>query len=173
MNDMRKYISKVLLFLPVLWVLASCDITVVPPHVEVAPDEDSMRDNTMATDYEFTYVLREFMQYSPKNPSGTNLIPFYDFFGGFALKLYVVGGKISFLEITNGEIPCDQFGFPLPQGKVACSFDEVSVPHALKLSTGETVAVFQDGEFVYPFVLDCEELSYKMTFSVLESTRKK
>lgn len=170
---MRNYIVKVLLLLPVLWVFSSCDISVIPPHVEVAPDQESLTDNSMATDYEFTYVLREFMQYSPKNPSGTNLIPFYDFFGGFALKLYVVDGKISFLEITNGDIPCDQYGFDLPSGKVACYFDDVAVPNALKLQSGETIAVYQGGEFIYPFVLDCQDLSYKMTFSVLESTRKK
>ncbi|MBQ3723312.1 MAG: hypothetical protein II851_06340 [Bacteroidales bacterium] len=170
---MRKSIISLLVLLPFLFVTNSCDITALRVGQEVAPSEESFRSNGIDTDYEFTYGLREFMQYSPKNPSGTNLIPYYDFFGGFALKLYVVGGKISFLEITNGEIPCDQYGFTLPSGKVACVYDEVAVPHALKLSTGETIAVFQSGEFVFPFILDCEELSYKMTFSTIETNREK
>lgn len=162
---MRKTISKLLVLASALFALSAC--------VEVAPTEKSMIDKNMDSDYEFTYVLREFMQYSPTNPAGTNLIPYYDFFGDFTLKLYVVDGKISFLEIDNGSIPCDQYGFTLPSGKVACEYDSVAVPHALKLASGETIAVFQSGEFVFPFVLDCEELSYKMTFSVLESTREK
>ena len=165
MTDMMKKIAKLLALVPLLFVMSAC--------VEVYPSKESLVDNSIDSDYEFTYVLHEFMQYSPKNPSGTNLIPYYDFFGGFALKLYVVGGKISFLEITNGDIPCDQYGFELPSGKVACTFDETAVPHALKLSGGETVAVYQDGEFVFPFVLDCQDLSYKMTFSTLETTRRK
>lgn len=170
---MRKQIILLLALLPFLFATVSCDITALRGGTEVAPSEESLRDKGVDPDYEFTYGLREFMQYSPKNPSGTNLIPYYDFFGGFALKLYVVGGKISFLEITNGEIPCDQYGFELPSGKVACFYDEVAVPHALKLQNGGTIAVFQDGEFVFPFVLDCEELSYKMTFSTIESNREK
>ena len=171
MNVMRKNLFIILVLVSAALALAACDITM--PYQVVSPSESSLTDNGMDTDYEFTYGLREFMQYSPKNPAGTNLIPYFDFFGGFALKIYVVGGKISFLEITNGDIPCDQFGFELPSGKVACQFDEKAVPGALKLSTGETVAVFQNGEFIFPFVLDCEELSYKMTFTTLETTRKK
>lgn len=170
---MSKNIAKMLVLLSALFVMASCDITILTPDVQVAPNEQSLRDNGMDTDYEFTYGLREFMQYSPKNPKGTNLIPYFDFFGGFALKIYVEEGKIAHLEITNGDIPCNQFGFTLPAGKVDCFYDETAVPHALKLSTGETIAVFQDGEFVFPFVLDCEDLSYKMTFTTLETTRQK
>ena len=165
MKDMRKTIAKLLVLVSAIFVAFSC--------VEVYPTEESLRDGNMDSDYEFTYGLREFMQYSPKNPSGTNLVPFYDFFGSFTLKIYVVEGKISFLEINNGDIPCDQYGFTLPSGKVACHYDAVAVPHALKLESGETIAIFQNGEFVFPFVLDCEDLSYKMAFSTLESTREK
>lgn len=171
MNVMRKNLYIILVLMSAALALVACDIAM--PYQVVAPSENSLTGNGVDTDYEFTYGLREFMQYSPKNPSGTNLIPYFDFFGSYYLKLYVVGGKISFLEISNGDIPCDQYGFELPVGKVACQFDEKAVPGALKLSTGETVAVFQNGEFIFPFVLDCEELSYKMTFTTLETTRKK
>ena len=172
MNVMRKNIASILVLAAVaLGAFAACDITL--PYTEVSPAENTLVNSGMDQDYEFTYGLREFMQYSPKNPSGTNLIPYYDFFGSFALKLYVVDGKISFLEITNGDIPCDQFGFELPSGKVPCVFDEKVVPNALRLTTGETIAIFQNGELVFPFVLDCKDLSYKMTFTTLESTREK
>lgn len=172
MNVMRKNIAKILALVSVaLLAFAACDITL--PYKEVAPAENTLVGNGVDTDYEFTYGLREFMQYSPKNPSGTNLIPYYDFFGSYALKLYVVGGMISFLEITNGDIPCDQYGFELPSGKVPCYFDEKVVPNALRLSSGETIAIFQNGELVFPFVLDCKDLSYKMTFTTLETTREK
>lgn len=165
MKDMKKNIAKLLVVAVSALFLSAC--------VEVAPSEESLRDSNFDTDYDFTYGLREFMQYSPKNPAGTNLIPYYDFFGSYTLKIYVVNGKISFLEINNGDIPCDQYGFTLPSGKVPCKYDSQVVPHALKLESGETIAIFQNGEFVFPFTLDCEDLSYKMTFSTIESTREK
>ena len=170
---MSKNIAKMLVLLSALFVMASCDITGLTPNVEVAPNEQSLRDNGMDTDYDFTYGLREFMQFSPKNPMGINLMSYYDFFDTFRLKIYVVKGQISALEITNGDIPCNQFGFALPAGKVDCYYDETAVPHAIRLKTGETIAVMKGGELEFPFVLDCQDLSYRMRFTTLDSTREK
>jgi len=131
-----------------------------------------MRDDSMDSDYEFTYGIREFLEYDAKNPGGVNLVPYFDFFKTFALKIYVVDGKISFLEIDNGDLPCDEYAFTLPEGKVACYYDEVAIPHALKLYSGDTIATFEGGELVFRFVLDSQKISYKMTYTTIESTRE-
>ena len=135
--------------------------------------DKQMLDDSMDTNYEFTYGIREFIEYDAKNPGGINLLPFFDFFKTFALKIYVVDGKISFLEIDNGELPCSEYGFTLPEGKVACYYDEVAIPHALKLADGNTIATFEGGEFLLKFVLDSQNINYKMTFTTVDSTREK
>ena len=164
-KDMRKTITKVLIMVSAIVALSSC--------VKVAPSEKSMIDSGMDQDYDFTYGLREVLQFTPTNPAGSDLFSHYDFFDTFRLKIYVEGGKLSYLEIDNGDLPCEEYPFPLPKGKVACYYDTVLVPHALRLKdTGDIIATFENGQFVFNFVLDCEQLGYRFTFTTLETTRE-
>ena len=163
--DMRNTITKVLILVLAIVAISSC--------VKVAPSEKSLTIDGYDMDYDFTYGLREVLQFTPTNPAGSDLYSHYDFFDTFRLKLYVVGGKISFLEIDNGDLPCQEYDFALPEGKVACYYDTVLVPHALRLKdSGETIATFENGQFVFNFVLDCEQLGYRFTFTTLETTRE-
>lgn len=139
--------------------------------VEVAPTDKQMAHDT-DKDYEFTYGIRQFLEFDAKNPAGINIAPYFDFFETFTLKIYVVDGKLSFLDINYGDLPCDIYPFNLPAGKVECFYDETAIPHALKLATGETLATFEGGEFVVKFVLDSQEINYKVTFKTLETTRE-
>ncbi len=164
MTEMKR-IAKLLVLAFALTALSAC--------VKVEPSEKSLTNPDMDPDYEFTYGIREFIEYDAKNPGGIDISPYFDFFKTFTLKLYVEGGKISFLEIDNGDLPCDEYNFTLPKGKVACHFDTKVVPNVLRIdSTGDVFATFDRGEFVHKFVLDSEELSYKMTFTTLETTRE-
>lgn len=154
-------------------ILVTCLVFVSGACQEVYMTDRQMKDDSIDSNYEFTYGIREFIEYDAKNPGGVNLLPFFDFFKTFSLKIYVEKGKIAYLEIDNGELPCSEYSFTLPEGKVACYYDETAVPHALKLENGDVIAVFQDGEFVLNFVLDYSKISYKMTFTTVDSTREK
>lgn len=150
---------------------AALFLLAVSSCVEVGPVQEHFTQD-IDSDYEFTYGIREFIEYDAKNPGGINLMDHFDFFDTFKLKFYVEGGKIAYLEIDNGDLPFDEFGFTLPTGKTACYYDEVAVPHEIRLSTGETIVQFNTGEFVLPFTLDSKKISYKITFQTLDSTRE-
>ena len=146
-------------------------LSAVSSCVEVGPVQEHYTLDTDA-DYEFTYGIREFIDYDAKNPGGINLMDHFDFFDTFKLKFYVEDGKFAYVEIDNGDLPFDEFGFTLPSGKTPCYYDEVAVPHVIKLATGETIVEFNTGEFILPFSLDSKKISYKITFQTLDSTRE-
>lgn len=146
-------------------------LSIVAACTEVAPTDGQLKGG-IDSDYEFTYAIREFVQFDPKNPGGVNLMPYFDFLKTYALKLYVVGGKITAMELDMGDVPFDIYDFPVPDGKVECVFDEECIPNALKLATGETIATFVNGEFVINLVLDCKDLSYRINFKTTETTRE-
>lgn len=139
---------------------------------EVYPSDEFFADGSMATDYNFTYGLAHFYEYDKLNPGGIDIVDEFSFFEEYALKIYVVGGKLSFIEITTGSIPVDIYGFNLPEGKVPCVYDEVAVPHTLRLENGDILAYWQDGEFRFPFTLDSKKISYEITFKCTETTRE-
>lgn len=149
----------------VLFAAASCQV--------VTPTDEYFADKSMDTDYDFTYGLREFNEFDAQNPGGINIIDEFEFFKSYALKIYVVGGKLSFVEITTAGLPFDIYDFKLPEGKVPCIYNEELVPHALTLENGKILAYYQDGEFRFPFGLDSKEVSYEITFTATESTREK
>ena len=155
----------------VLLTAAAALLLAVSSCVEVGPSKEHLSQD-IDSDYEFTYGIREFIEYDAKNPGGINLLDHFDFFDTFKMTLYVEGGKFAYVEIDNGDLPCDEFGFTLPVGKTPCYYDEVAVPHVIRLSTGETIAQFNTGELVLPFTLDSRKISYKMTFQTLNSTRE-
>lgn len=161
-----KYTAKSL-----LTALCSVLLFLAAGCVEVAPTPEQLSVG-VDKDYEFTYGIRQFMEYDAKNPAGINIEPYFDFFKTFSLKIYVVDGKLSFLEIDNGDLPCDLYPFRLPSGKVECVYDQDVIPHVLRLVTGETLATFKDGEFIVTFSLDSEEINYKVTFKTIETTRE-
>ena len=157
--------------IPVFLTAAVLFLSALSSCVEVAPTKEHLSKD-IDTDYEFTYGIREFIEYDAKNPGGINLLDHFDFFDTFKMKFYVENGKFAYVEIDNGDLPFDEFGFTLPQGKTPCYYDEVAVPHEIRLSTGETIVQFNTGELVLPFVLDSKKISYKMTFQTLDSTRE-
>ncbi len=155
----------------VLLTAAACALLAVSSCVDVGPSKAHLTQD-IDSDYEFTYGIREFIEYDAKNPGGINLLDHFDFFDTFKMTLYVENGKIAYVDIDPGDLPCDVFGFTLPSGKTPCYYDEVAVPHEIRLSTGETIVQFNTGEFVLPFSLDSRKISYKMTFLTLDSTRE-
>ncbi len=124
-------------------------------------------------DYDFTYTLRQVLQYDVANPGGVNLYEEYDFFkdDSFNVKFYVENGEISFIEFDNGNIPFSVLNYEFPTGKVPCYYDKRDVPPSLRLSTGEKIADFKSGEFIMEFQLDCSDISYKYNFKTVNSSR--
>ena len=159
-----KRLIKILLLIGAFALTAVSCTEVAPTAGQLSADIDK--------DYEFTYGIREFVQYDPKNPGGINLVTYFDFFSTYALKLYVVDGKISYLELDMGELPFDMYSYNVPTGKVECYYDEVSIPHLLRLKTGEPIATFVNGEFIINLVLDCKDISYRLNFKTTETTRE-
>ena len=121
----------------VLWLcavtvaLTSC-VNLVPSNT-VAPTENE-------GSYTYTYRLR---------------------FDTYSLTVYVENGKYAYCEVSTGDIPFNPYGFQLPAGKQPCSLDNSVSPMAIRLSSGEVLARYRQGQFVVPFQLDCSDISYE------------
>jgi hypothetical protein len=73
-------------------------------------------------------------------------------------------GKYAYCEVSTGDIPFNPYGFQLPAGKQPCSLDNSVSPMAIRLSSGEVLARYRQGQFVVPFQLDCSDISYEFWF---------
>jgi hypothetical protein len=162
MKAIMKRISLILSCLAGLLFAAAC--------VEFYPNENEAKG--FDSDYDFTYGLRSVLEVDPGHPAGIDIVDKLDFFATYKMKLYVEDGTICAVEFTNDQMPFDVYPFSLPTGKVAARYDAKSVPPTLKLASGEVIAQFLRGEFVVPFHLDYDQISYTYYFKTLETTRE-
>lgn len=132
---------------------------------------DKQISNDMSKDglqnYEINYKLRQVMQYDPMNINGIDISKKLDFFSTLKLTLYYKEGKLTNLSYDNGNIPFSPFNFETePKFEVQCEIDYDISPNELRIKdTDKVVAYYKNGEFIMPFILDCDLLSYKYTFT--------
>jgi len=145
----------------VLWLcavtlaLTSC-VNLVPGNTD-APSENE-------GSYTYTYKLSKVLQIDPLNTSGIDIKSYFDWFDSYSLTVYVENGKYAYCEVNTGDIPFNPYGFKVPAGKQACSLDNSVSPTAIRLSSGEVLARYKQGQFVVPFQLDCSDISYEFWF---------
>lgn len=125
--------------------------------------------------YEINYGLSKVVEIDPVNVSGIDVMPYFDFFDGYRMKLSIVDGKISNVEFIAGDVPFSAYEFPVPSGKAACYFDNSTLPNVIRLQNGGTpspsdpvVATLYKGEFYVEFHLDFEDISYRYYFKSIE-----
>jgi hypothetical protein len=104
------------------------------------------------------------LQIDPLNTSGIDIKSYFDWFDTYSLTVYVENGKYAYCEVSTGDIPFNPYGFQLPAGKQPCSLDNSVSPMAIRLSSGEVLARYRQGQFVVPFQLDCSDISYEFWF---------
>lgn len=138
-----------------LFMLSAC--------VEVVP-QNTVAETPNIGDYEYTYTLHRVLEIDPLNTTGIDLLPHLDWFKSFSVKVYVEDGQYVACEIDNGGVPFSPYTFPIPSGKVQCSLDTDHLPWTLRLSTGEAVATYKQGQFCIPFQLDCADIRYEYWF---------
>lgn len=134
--------------------------------------EDTIFSEDFDTDYEITYGLREVLQADPSAPSGKNIVDECEFFKNFHMTIIFEKGVVAGVEFDHDKMPYDIFPYAIPQGRQSAYYDTEAVPHVLRLTSGEEIAKFVGGEFIIPFTLDCESISYTYKFKTLDSTRE-
>ncbi|MGQ8335003.1 hypothetical protein ACUNWD_00510 [Sunxiuqinia sp. A32] len=137
-----------------------------------ACDEEISNKMTMdyPLNYDIEYGIRQVLQYDPMNINGINVSDKLDFFSTIKFTLHYNDGKLTGLTYSNGDVPFSPFGFEGGEElDVDCELDYDVFPNELRiLGTNQVVAYFQNGEFIMPFQLDCDLLSYKYTFKNIE-----
>ena len=132
---------------------------------------DRQLNNEMSKDYpenfQVNYKLRKVLQYDPMNINGVDISKELDFFETLKLTLNYNKGKLTTLSFDNGDIPFSPFNFESEQKfEVPCEIDYDVSPNELRIKdTNKVIAYFINSNFIMPFVLDCELLSYRYTFT--------
>ena len=112
-----------------------------------------------------TFVIRQVLEFDPMNPTGIDIQPYFEeLFSGITLTIYYENGKIAYAEFSNGSLPFSPVDYKLPEGKVACTYDDGCYPPVLRLADGNVLAKMVYYEPVFEFSLDFKNISYKYTF---------
>jgi len=155
---MKKIIFSVLSAAALVFSLSGC--------VEVYGDSDHyLLDKDHNGTFDYTFTLQKVLEKDPVNVNGIDILGELEGFETISLKVYYVDDKISALEFTEGSVPFTAYEYSLPQGKVDCYLDYSCYPNAVKLSSDKSVIVYyKQGQFFFPFQLDCGEISYEYWF---------